>query len=90
MQAPRQDVYIKRFGSYLRRIREDRKLSLAAVEAMSSGLPKRVSKSHLSRIENGQASPSFARVFTLAQIYGIPVSSLADGFELCFRQRTGE
>ena len=72
---------------YLRRIREERRLSLAAVEKMSHGLPERVTKSHLSRLENGQATPSFARMYTLSMIYGIPVSSLADRFELYLNQR---
>ena len=77
----------KRFGMYLRRIREERKLSLAAVEKMSSALPERVTKSHLSRLENGQASASFARIYTLSVIYGIPVASLAERFELCVNRR---
>jgi tetratricopeptide (TPR) repeat protein len=75
----------KRFGKYLRRIREERRLSLDAVEEMSLGLPERVTKSHLSRIENGQAVPSFPRMFTLSQIYGVPVSSIAERFELCLK-----
>ena len=77
----------KRFGMYLRRIRAERRLSLAAVEKMSHGLPERVTKSHLSRLENGQATPSFARMYTLSMIYEIPVSSLADRFELCLTKR---
>jgi tetratricopeptide (TPR) repeat protein len=75
----------KRFGLYLRRIREERRLSLDAVEEMSAGLPERVTKSHLSRIENGQAVPTFPRMFTLSQIYGVPVSFLAERFELCLK-----
>ena len=77
----------RQFGVFLRRIREERRLSLAEVEKMSHGLPERVTKSHLSRLENGQANPSFARVYTLCMIYGIPVSSLADRFELCLNKR---
>jgi tetratricopeptide (TPR) repeat protein len=75
----------RRFGQYLRKIREERKLSLDAVEEMSLGLSDRVTKSHLSRIENGQAIPSFPRMFSLSQIYGVPVSSLAERFELCLK-----
>jgi tetratricopeptide (TPR) repeat protein len=75
----------KRFGKYLRKIREERRMSLDAVEEMSLGLPERVTKSHLSRIENGQAVPSFPRMFTLSQIYGVPVSSMAERFELCLK-----
>ena len=72
----------KRFGSFLRGLREERRLSLDAVEEMSLGLPERVTKSHLSRIENGRAIPTFPRMFTLSQIYGIPVSYLAERFEI--------
>ncbi len=77
----------KQFGMILRRIREERRLSLAAVEKMSTGLPERVTKSHLSRLENGHASPSFARMYTLSMIYGIPVASLANRFERCLNTR---
>ena len=78
-------VQNKRFGRYLRGIREQRRLSLDAVEEMSLELPGRVTKSHLSRIENGQAIPTFPRMFTLSRIYGVPVSHLAERFELCIR-----
>ncbi len=79
----------KQFGMFLRRIREERRLSLAAVEKMSTGLPERVTKSHLSRLENGHATPTFARMHVLSMIYGIPVASLATRFERCFHNRTG-
>ena len=77
-----------RFGKYLRDVREERRLSLDQVEEMSLTLSERVTKSHLSRIENGQATPSFPRLFTLSQIYGIPVSFIAERFELCLRAGT--
>ena len=62
-------------------MREDRKLSLDAVEEMSLSYPGRVTKSHLSRIENGQAEPTFPRMFALSRIYGVPITSLAERFE---------
>lgn len=70
------------FGMYLRKVREDRKLSLDAVEEMTAGYHERITKSHLSRIENGQAVPTFPRMFALSQIYGLPISSLAEKFEI--------
>ena len=82
----RPEIEHKRFGTYLRKVREERKMSLDAVEEMSVGLPERVTKSHLSRIENGQAIPTFPRMFTLSRIYGIPVSHLAERFEIALRQ----
>jgi tetratricopeptide (TPR) repeat protein len=72
----------RKFGRYLRKVREERRLSLEAVEEMSVGFPERLTKSHLSRIENGQAVPTFPRMFTLSQIYGVPVTSLAERFEI--------
>lgn len=80
----------KRFGQYLRRIREDRRISLDAVEEMTHGYPEPVTKSHLSRIENGRAAPSFPRLFALSRVYGIPISSLAEQFETdLHRELTG-
>ncbi len=78
----------RRFGSYLRKIREGRKLSLDAVEEMSIGYPERITKSHLSRIENGQAVPTFPRMFALSQIYGVPVTSLAERLEIEYKRET--
>ncbi len=77
----------KRFGEYLREIRVERGMSLDAVEEMSWDLHERVTKSHLSRIENGQAAPSFSRMITLSQIYGLPLSSMAERFELCLKEK---
>jgi len=77
----------RRFGRYLKDIREQRKLSLDAVEEMSLGYPERVTKSHLSRIENGQAVPTFPRMFALSRIYGIPIASVAERFETHLERR---
>jgi len=77
----------RRFGRYLKTIREQRKLSLDAVEEMSLGYPERVTKSHLSRIENGQAVPTFPRMFALSRIYGIPIASVAERFETHLERR---
>lgn len=82
MEQHEQEAASRRFGTYLRRVREGRRLSLDAVEELSVGFLERVTKSHLSRIENGQAVPSFPRLFTLSRIYGLPVSSLAERFEI--------
>lgn len=76
----------KRFGRFLRKVREGRKLSLDAVEEMSAAFPERLTKSHLSRIENGQAEPSFRKLFALSQIYGVPLVSLAEQYEVDLRR----
>lgn len=76
----------RRFGEYLRKIREHRKLSLDSVEELTVGYPERITKSHLSRIENGQAVPTFPRMFALGEIYGVPISCLAERFEIELRR----
>jgi len=72
----------RRFGQYLRGVREDRKLSLDAVEELTGGYPDPVTKSHLSRIENGAAVPSFGKMFALSHVYGVPIAALAERFEV--------
>jgi transcriptional regulator with XRE-family HTH domain len=76
------------FGGYLRRVREGRRLSLDAVEEMSQGFPERLTKSHLSRIETGQAIPTFPKLFALSRIYGVPVGSMAERFDLELQRGT--
>jgi transcriptional regulator with XRE-family HTH domain len=76
----------QRFGRFLRKVRENRKLSLDAVEEMSIDFPDRLTKSHLSRIENGQAEPSVRKLFALSQIYGMPLTALAEEFEIDLRR----
>lgn len=73
---------------HLRSIREARKLSLDAVEELASSYREQVTKSHLSRIENGQAEPSFRRMFTLGRIYGVSVTSLSEQYELDLERET--
>lgn len=86
MESNEQVLGSKRFGAYLKTIRESRKLSLDAVEEMTSSYPERVTKSHLSRIENGLAIPTFPRLLALGQIYGVPIGSLAERFEIELRR----
>lgn len=74
------------FGAYLRRVREGRRLSLDAVEELSAGFPEKVTKSHLSRIENGLALPTFPRLMAMSHIYGVPIASLAERYEIDLRR----
>ena len=74
------------FGAYLKRLRETRRLSLDAVEELSATFPDKVTKSHLSRIENGLALPNFPRLMAMSQIYGVPIAALAERYELELRR----
>jgi transcriptional regulator with XRE-family HTH domain/predicted negative regulator of RcsB-dependent stress response len=74
------------FGGYLKRLRETRRLSLDAVEELSAAFPEKVTKSHLSRIENGLALPTFPRLMAMSHIYGVPIASLAERYEIELRR----
>jgi tetratricopeptide (TPR) repeat protein len=86
VERQEQDLGNKKFGDYLRRVRESRRMSLDAVEEMSAAFPDRVTKSHLSRIENGLAYPTFTRLFALSRIYGVPIASIAERFDLALQR----
>src|SRR6185436_9784443 len=73
-------------GGYLKRLRETRRLSLDAVEELSATFPEKVTKSHLSRIENGLALPTFPRLMAMSHIYGVPIASLAERYEIELRR----
>ena len=88
MERQEQEPGSRKFGESLRKVREGRRLSLDSVEEMSAGFPERVTKSHLSRIENGLAYPTFTRLFALSRIYGVPIASIAERFDLALQQRT--
>lgn len=74
------------FGAYLKKLRETRRLSLDAVEELSATFPDKVTKSHLSRIENGLALPNFPRLMAMGHIYGVPIASLAERYEIELRR----
>jgi transcriptional regulator with XRE-family HTH domain len=69
-------------GKHLRRVRQSKKMSLGTVADLAGGFKEPVTKSHLSRIENGHAEPSFRRLYALCRIYGVSVTALAERYEL--------
>lgn len=72
----------KRFGAYLRKLREDRRLTLDTIEELSAAQKDRISKTYLSRCENGRALPSFTKLFTLSKLYKTRLTALAERLEL--------
>lgn len=72
----------KRFGRYLRQLREDRRLTLDRIEDLSAAYQDRISKTYLSRCENGRTLPSFTKLFTLSKIYKTRLTSLAERLQL--------
>ena len=81
----------ERFGKYLRRLRVGRRLSLEKVEELSHDHPERVTRSHLSRVENGGSLPTLPRLRTLSRLYGEKMSDLVERLEFDLQvERAGE
>jgi|GEM_PF-5079892 len=76
----------RELGRYLRALRRSRNLSLGNVAKTASRMPNPVTKSHLSRIENGHAEPSFRKLYSLCKIYDVSLSSLVERYEIDLRR----
>lgn len=64
----------KKFGEYLKQLREDRNMTLREVEDKA-----KISNAYLSQVENGQRGvPTMKILSKLARVYGVPVTLLAE------------
>ena len=68
---------LERVGPRLRRVREQRGLTLTEAAARTG-----ISKSTLSRLENGQRRPSLELLLPLAQAYRVPIDDLVGAPEV--------
>ena len=68
---------LDRVGPRLRRLRSQRDLTLTAVAATTG-----ISKSTLSRLENGERRPSLELLLPLAQVYRVPLDDLVGAPEV--------
>lgn len=71
-----------RFGSYLRAVRESRRLTLEDVERETLAEPEPITRSLLSRMENGRSSISALKLLSLSRLYGVGFGLLAERLEL--------
>lgn len=63
----------KKFGEYLKQLREDRKMTLRDVEEKA-----KISNAYLSQVENGLRSvPTMKVLSRLAEVYGVAATLLA-------------
>ena len=72
----------ERFGTYLKSLRQDRRLTLERIEALTRDWPAPVTKSWLSRCEHAQTEAELGRLESLARIYRIRLGELAERFEI--------
>ncbi|MBP7149175.1 MAG: helix-turn-helix transcriptional regulator [Acidobacteria bacterium] len=72
----------KRFGHYLRALREARRLTLEDVERLTLEEPEPVTRSLLSRLENGRARISTLKLMALSRLYRVRLGLLAERLEL--------
>ena len=67
----------KTFGKFLKKLREDRKMSLYDVEREA-----KISNAYLSQVERGIRNiPTLKQLNKLATVYGVPISVLTEKAE---------
>lgn len=71
-----------RFGTYLKSLRESRWLTLEDVERQTLHAPEPVTRSMLSRLENGKANISALKLISLSKVYGLRFGLLAERLEM--------
>ena len=68
-------------GGFLRKLREDRKMTLREVERKAQ-----VSNAYLSQVERGERGiPTMKMLVRLAKVYGVPVSALTEKAEAALK-----
>jgi tetratricopeptide (TPR) repeat protein len=72
----------KAFGRYLRMLRERRGLSLDDVRSLSQTFPETITKSYISRCENGYHKLALAKLIPLSRIYEVPADAVLERMEL--------
>ncbi|MCU0222868.1 MAG: helix-turn-helix domain-containing protein [Acidobacteria bacterium] len=72
----------KRFGSYIRALRESRRLTLEDVERLTMQEPEPITRSLLSRLENGKARVSALKLMALSRLFRVRLGLLAERLEL--------
>ena len=72
----------KAFGRYLRTLRERRGLSLDDVRSLSQTFPEAITKSYLSRCENGYHKLALPKLIPLSRIYEVPADAVLERMEL--------
>ena len=68
----------KEFGAYIKQIRKDKGLSLRKIEELAD---YQFDRQTLSRIENGQISPTMFTVFKISQVLEIDINEFIKNFQ---------
>ena len=76
------EPYKQAFGRYLRILRERRGLSLDQVRSLSRAFPEPITKSYLSRCENGHQRLALPKLIPLSRIYEVPTEAIIERMEL--------
>ena len=67
----RNDQYIKAFGAHLRKMRQDRGLTLEQLEEKTG-----IDSKQISRLERGERSPTLTTIFYIAKGLGVKPKEL--------------
>src|SRR5437867_1185133 len=90
LEGTMEKVDTRRLGNHLKRLREERKLTLGGVESLSEAAGERINKSYLFRVERGKTIPTIPRLRTLADVYRVKLSTLLEVLEGAFEEQEKE
>src|SRR5438093_9872956 len=77
-------------GLHLKRLREERKLTLGGVEALSANHGERVNKAYLFRVERGKTLPTLSRLLVLSEVYQVRLSTLIEFLDTVVQEERHE
>src|SRR5437867_5642540 len=90
LEGTMEKVDTRRLGNHLKRLREERKLTLGGVEDLSEAAGERINKPYLFRVERGITVPSIPRLRVLARVYRVKLSMLLEVLEGAFEEQERE
>lgn len=81
-----EQIETRRLGIHLKKLREERKLTLGGVESLSGTHGERINKSYLFRVERGKTVPTIPRLRVLGQVYRVKLSTLLELVESSYEE----
>src|SRR6058998_4225306 len=79
-----------KLGLHLKRLREERKLTLGGVEALSANHGERINKAYLFRVERGKTLPTLSRLQVLSEVYQVRLSTLIEYLDTVVQEERHE
>jgi transcriptional regulator with XRE-family HTH domain len=77
----------QRLGERIKKLREERKLTLGGLEALTEGFGERINKSYLFRVERGITTPSIPRLRIIAKVFKVRLTALVEVLDSSYEEQ---